>query len=380
MTERRSAASGLDEGALEDAAGASNGLEPLVDADRLTAWAAGRLPGDGPLLVERLAAGHSNLTFTVRRRDEPTAWILRRPPRGPLLPTAHDVVREYRVLDLLARSGSGVRVPQVTAVCEDPGVIGVPFYLMAAVDGLVIREELPPWLADDERDASQRHALGLDLADALAELHTASAQPFVEQGIGRPSGYLGRQLKRWRGQREGIQAAVAAAGGRARDLPDYDAVRDWLEAHLPQEDPRPAVVHGDYKLDNVIVRGGPGAPPRVAAIVDWEMATVGDPRADLGYLLSFWLEPGERTPLHDLVTSGPGFPTRAELVERWAARTGRDPGDTRWFVTLAVWKLAILLEASYHRWLAGTADDPFFAQLEQGVPALLARAREACGA
>lgn len=379
MTERRSAASDLDEGVLEDAAGEAGALGPLVDPQRLTAWAAGRLPGEGALEVERLSAGHSNLTFVVRRPGAPAAWILRRPPRGPLLPTAHDVVREFRVLDLLARSGAGVRVPSVTAVCEDTDVIGVPFYLMDAVDGVVVRDALPGWLGDDTAHAADRHELGLDLADALAELHTAAADPFVASGIGRPSGYLARQLKRWRGQREGIQAAVAAAGGTARELPDYDAVRDWLEAHLPDEDPRPAVVHGDYKLDNVIVQGGDGRPPRIAAIVDWEMATVGDPRADLGYLLSFWLEPGESTPLQDLVTSAPGFPTRAEMVERWATRTGRDPGDTGWFITLAVWKLAILLEASYHRWLAGTADDPFFAQLERGVPALLARARETCG-
>ena len=175
------------------------------------------------------------------------------------------------------------------------------------------------------------------------------------------------------GQREGIEAAVAAAGGRARDLPDYDAVRDWLRAYLPEES-APAVVHGDYKLDNVIVDGA-----RVAAVVDWEMSTVGDPRADLGYLLSFWPERGEAYPLGDLITRGPGFPTRAELVSRWEARTGRAAGDPTWFVTLAVWKLAILLEASYHRHLAGTTDDPFFATLETGVPALLAHARAVCG-
>ncbi len=380
MTERRSAAADLDEGALEDAAAGDADLELLVDPDRLSAWAEGRLPGKGPLWVRRLAEGHSNLTFRVHRDGAPTGWILRRPPRGPLLPTAHDVVREFRVLELLARAGTGVRVPAVSAVCEDSDVIGVPFYLMEAVDGVVIRGVLPEWLADDGRDLAARRALGLDLVDALAELHSVPYEPFVEAGIGRPSGYLGRQLRRWRGQREGIQAAVAAVGGQARELPDYDAVRDWLQAHLPEEAHPPAVVHGDYKLDNVIVRGGEGADPRVVAIVDWEMATVGDPRADLGYLLSFWPEPGERMPLAELVTGGAGFPSRGQLVQRWAQRTGREPGDMSWFVTLAIWKLAILLEASYHRWLAGTADDPFFARLEQGVPMLLARAREVSGA
>jgi aminoglycoside phosphotransferase (APT) family kinase protein len=227
-----------------------------------------------------------------------------------------------------------------------------------------------------------QRALGLDLVDALAEIHRVPVEPFVSGGLGRPGGYLERQLRRWVGQREGIQAAVAAAGGRARELPDYDAVRDWLRDELPEEQP-PAVVHGDYKLDNVIVtepgQGGPiDEAGRVAAVVDWEMATVGDPRADLGYLLSFWVEPGERYPLGDWVVTGPGFPTRAELVARWEAGTGRVAGDTTWFQTLAVWKLAILLEASYHRHLAGTTDDPFFATLADGVPMLLAHARSVC--
>ena len=198
-------------------------------------------------------------------------------------------------------------------------------------------------------------------------------------GLGRPNGYLARQLRRWTGQREGIQAAVAAAGGQARDLPDYDRVRDWLAAHLPDE-AEPAVVHGDAKLDNVVV--GPGETPRVAAVLDWEMATVGDPRADLGYLLSFWPEHGGEAdhPLAQLVTAGAGFPSRDELVAAWEQATGRTAGDLTWFVTLAIWKLAVLLEASYHRHLAGSTDDPFFATLEHGVPALLAHARETCDA
>ena len=336
-----------------------------VDAQRLSAWAETQLPGAGPVDVERLAEGHSNLTFIVRRDGR--EMILRRPPLGPLLPTAHDVIREARVIGLLA--GTGVRVPQVVAVCEDLEVIGAPFYVMDRVPGIVIRETLP-----DEYDEAAQRALGLDLARALAELHMAPWQPLVDAGIGKPGGYLERQLRRWVGQREGIQAAVAAAGGTARELPDYDAVRDWLRERLPEEI-SPAIVHGDYKLDNVIVVG-----PKVQAIVDWEMATVGDPRADLGYLLSLWPEAGEESPLRQLVAWGPGFPTRADLVEQWAQTTGHDPGDTTWFTVLAVWKLAILLEASYHRWMAGMSDDPFFATLDVGVPALLARARELAGA
>ena len=346
-----------------------------VDPTALTAWARGRLAGTGPVEVSVLGEGHSNLTFLVRRAGAPVEWVLRRPPVGPLLPTAHDVVREFQVLSLLGASASPMRVPTVVALCEDAAVIGAPFYLMERTPGTVIRDHLPDWLATD---TDARHRLGLDLTDALAEIHAADWEPLVQAGIGRPSGYLTRQLRRWSGQREGIRQAVAAAGGQARALPDYDLVRDWLGAHLPAEC-EPAVVHGDYKLDNVIVQHE-ASGPRVAAVVDWEMATVGDPRADLGYLLSFWPEPGRLPVMAQLAVLGDGFPSREEIVARWAERTGREPGDTRWFVALAVWKLAILLEASYHRWLAGMSQDPFFATLDSGVPALLARAREVTGA
>jgi aminoglycoside phosphotransferase (APT) family kinase protein len=354
-------------------------LPDPVDPTALDAWAQGVLPGEGPLEVSPLGEGHSNLTFLVRRTGSDRSWVLRRPPAGPLLPTAHDVVREFRVLSLLGRASTPVRVPAVVAVCEDDSVLGAPFYVMERTEGTVVRDELPDWLA---ADPSAQHLLGLDLVDSLAEIHAVDWQPFVDAGIGRPDGYLARQLRRWNGQREGIQAAVASAGGQARELPDYDVMRDWLAAHLPQES-EPSVVHGDFKLDNVIVRRA-DAGPSVAAVIDWEMATVGDPRADLGYLLSFWPDVGAGVGtapvIGQLVAFGVGFPTRDEIVSRWGKRTGRDPGDPRWFVALAIWKLAILLEASYHRWLAGMADDPFFATLDAGVPALLERAREVSGA
>jgi len=350
---------------------------PLVDPRRLSSYAGQRLPGSGPLRVARLAEGHSNLTFVVTRDGVAGEWILRRPPRGPLLPTAHDVIREATVLRLLAAEG-GVRIPTVVLACPDPEVLGAPFYLMEKVPGVVVRDAAPDFLTDP----ASRRTLGLDLVDALAELHAAPYQPFVEAGIGRTSGYLERQVRRWVGQREGIQAAAAAAGGTARDLPDYDAVRDWLRARLaalPEQSP--AVVHGDYKLDNVVVDP---VSRRVAAIVDWEMATVGDPLADLGYLLSFWPDRGETGVPVALGGAGvvtlEGFPERGELVERYAERTGRSMTDVCFYETLAVWKLAILLEASYHRHLAGTTDDPFFALLDEGVPALLARARAVAGA
>lgn len=357
-----------------------------ADPSALRRWLdpRGLLPGEGDPVVQALGEGHSNLTFLVSRGG--AELVLRRPPRGPLLPTAHDVVREARVIELLAAGGSAVRVPQVRGVCEDTDVIGVPFYVMDRAAGEVVRGSLPGFMSGPQgRDA--RRAVGVQLPQVLGTIHSVDWQPFVEAGIGKPSGYLERQLRRWVGQREGIQAAVAAAGGTARDLPDYDVVRDWLRAHLPEET-QPAVVHGDYKLDNVIVAptsyadgtGATVASAEISAVVDWEMATVGDPRADLGYLLSFWGEPGEEVALAGLAMVHDGFPRRDEVVALWEEATGRSAGDTRWFVALAIWKLAILLEANYHRWLAGLSDDAFYEALDVGVPALLARARAVCGA
>jgi aminoglycoside phosphotransferase (APT) family kinase protein len=353
--------------------GSADSVAALADPEALTAYAGDALVGHGPLQVERLAAGHSNLTFVVSRAQADGGvreWILRRPPRGPLLPTAHDVIREYRVLDLLARSGAGVPVPAVTIACTDDSVIGAPFYLMDKVPGTVVREELPEWLAGDA-NAQARHQTGFELVDALVALHAAPVEPFVESGVGKPDGYLARQLKRWQGQRE---------GAKTRELPDYDVLTEWLVAHLPASG-APAVVHGDFKLDNVAMAPTPDGP-RLTAILDWEMATVGDPLADLGYLMSFWLEPGERNEFEEVagnVTSAGGFPTRAEMTGRYADRSGRDVADLTYYTALAIWKLAILLEGSYSRHLAGTTDDPFFALLDRGVPALLGRARRVAG-
>jgi len=352
-------------------------VSDLADPTALGRWldAGGLLPGAGAPTVSALGEGHSNLTFLVERGGD--GLVRRRPPRGPLLPTAHDVVREAKVLELLSASGESVLVPPVRGVCEDLDVIGAPFYVMDRSEGVVVRDSLPDFMTGPEGYAARRE-VGTELPRVLGAIHRVDWRPFVDAGIGRPAGYLERQLRRWSGQREGIQAAVAAAGGQARELPDYDVLRDWLREHLPAES-EPAVVHGDYKLDNVIVAPSHETGARITAVVDWEMATVGDPRADLGYLLSFWPEPGETVPLADLVTSHDGFPRRDEVVAIWEESTGRVAGDTRWFVALAVWKLAILLEASYHRWLAGLADDPFFARLDEGVPLLLARAREVVG-
>jgi aminoglycoside phosphotransferase (APT) family kinase protein len=345
------------------ASGASSGgaLPPLVDEAALGRYLAERMPSPAtgaPLVVERIRGGHSNETFYVTRGAE--QWVLRRPPRGPLLPTAHDVLREFRVLVALA--DTSVPVPRPLLACDDLSIIGAPFYLMECVPGVVVRSALPPGF----EDPASRADLGLTLIDRLADLHAVDWQAVGLGDFGRPSGYLERQLRRWSGQLD---------ASRTRPLPDLDAVGTWLRANLPESGPA-TIVHGDYRLDNVII--APHPPARILAIVDWEMATIGDPLADLGYLLSFWREPGEsEAALGEAewrISELPGFPTRAQLVARYATHTGRRMDHVAFYVALAIWKLAILLEGSYARHLAGTTDDPFFAQLGEGVPALARRA------
>ncbi len=339
-------------------------LPPLVDEAALERYLAEHLPGeDGPLSVERIvAAGHSNETFFITRGSQ--SWVLRRPPRGPLLPTAHDVLREYRVISALARTSTPVPAPVV--VCEDTSIIGSPFYLMERMDGVVIRATLPAF-ADPP---AVRRDLGFALVDVLAELHSVDWRAAGLEGFGKPEGYLERQVRRWIGQLD---------GARNRDIPELDQVSEWLKEHLP-ESPPATIVHGDYRIDNVMYADG--LPVRLIAILDWEMSTLGDPLADLGYLLSFWRQaddpPTEYSSPVCRISEAEGFPTRQELAERYAEKTGRRIKDVAFYQALAIWKLAVLLEGSYKRHLSGTTDDPFFATLREGVPALARRALAVC--
>jgi aminoglycoside phosphotransferase (APT) family kinase protein len=338
---------------------------PLVDGDALAAYLDRCLPEGllGTVVIERHLAGHSNETFFVTAGDR--EWVLRRPPRGAFLPTAHDVRREYRVLTALA--DTAVRSPRPVLVCDDHGVIGAPFYLMQRVHGVVIRDSLPASMAGDDEVPG---TIGTELVDALAELHAVDWRAVGLEGFGRPEGYLQRQLRRWSGQ-------LALTEPLTRTVPDLHRVTGWLETNLPPaRSTQATIVHGDYKLDNVVFTD-PGAT--LAAILDWEMSTVGDPLADVGWMLSFWREPGDPVELvmdEQSVTRAPGFPTREELVARYSERSGRDASmdDLLFYLVLAVWKLAVLLEGSYARHLAGATDDPFFEQLAEGVPALAARA------
>ena len=335
---------------------------PLIVRDALEAFLDAHGLGSGPIAVERIGEGHSNINFLVRRGTE--RMVLRRPPRPPFARSAHDVLREARVLTALEHTA--VRSPAVLATCDDRSVLGVPFYLMGHIEGHTLGASLPDAL--DSPDERQR--VGLELVDALAELHAVAWPSLGLERFGRPSGYLERQLRRfgelWR-------------HNRTREVPGMDALIDWLGAHLP-ESPPATLVHGDYRLGNVMF--APSAPARLAAVLDWEMATIGDPLADLGYLCATYAQPDDPpNPMCDLcsVTREGGFPTREALVAHYEERTGRALGDLRWYRALALWKAAVFLEGSYGRFLAGTTDDPFFRDLGEGVPQLVDAASRLTG-
>lgn len=331
----------------------------LVDEEKLVAYLQDKLPGSGPFEIQRHRAGHSNETFFIRRDGR--GWALRRPPAGAFLPSAHDVGREYRVLSALVETN--VRTPATTMTCEDESIIGAPFYLMELIDGFVIRDKLPETYSEDDR-----MRIGEELVDALVELHAIDPDACGLGSFGKKDGYLARQLRRWTGQMDLTLPLT-------RELPVLRDLGNWLSENVP-EPPPATIVHGDYKLDNVMFDK---SEPRLIAILDWEMSTLGDPLADLGWMTSFWREAEdlENDVFADLgaVTAQPGFATRQHLVDRYVDKTGRDVSALNWYVVLAIWKLAILLEGSYARHLAGMTDDPFFARMEQGVPALGERAR-----
>jgi aminoglycoside phosphotransferase (APT) family kinase protein len=339
-------------------------LEPLLVRRPLEAFLDAHGLGAGPLEAEPIGEGHSNVTFLVRRGDE--RWVLRRPPRGPLPPSAHDVLREARLLEALRHTAA--RTPAVVATGDDPAVIGAPFYVMDRVDGEVLTGAVPPGL-DGPGD---RRRIAEELVDALAEVHAVDWRACGLEGYGRPTGYLDRQLRRFSGLWE---------HNRTRELPAMERLTAWLAEHRP-ESGEATIVHGDYRLGNVML--APQAPPRVVAIFDWELATIGDPLADLGYLAATWAEPGEPSgdgarkvaALFGGLTQQPGFPGRDELIARYEAASGRSMSDVRWYMTLALWKAAVFLEGSYRRRLAGTTEDAFFDTLETGVPALAEHAWE----
>ncbi|MGH3914781.1 MAG: phosphotransferase family protein [Pseudonocardiaceae bacterium] len=343
---------------FEEATG--NSREPLLVLEPLTTFLDARgLGSGGEIVAEPIGEGHSNITFLLRR--DGVECVLRRPPRGPLPPSAHDMLREARVLRAL--DPTPARVPAVLATCADVGVIGAPFYLMEKVEGHVVASTLPAELDS----VTQRRRIGEELIDALVEVHGVDWQAVGLDGFGKPTGYLERQVRRFLGLWE---------HNRTRDVEAVERVGHWLVANLPQSGTA-TIVHGDYRLGNTML--APGMPARLVAIFDWEMATIGDPLADLGYLCALWADRDDPpTGMFELssVTRAAGFPSRAELVARYEERSGRPMTDIRWYQTLALWKAVVFMEGNYKRALAGTTDDPFLKQFGDGVVELAQRAEQ----
>lgn len=311
--------------------------------------------------VEQFPGGHSNLTYLVRFGG--SEFVLRRPPFGPVAPTAHDMPREYRLLS--AVHPVFPLAPRPYLLCEDTSVIGAPFYLMERRCGLVIRRETPPQIAGN---VAMCRRISEVVVDTLAELHEVDIYESGLVNIGKPVGFVTRQLRGW---------AERWQRSKTSDVREIDLVVDWLGARIPPEpDPaagRPAAcVHNDFKLDNMMLDASD--PGRVVAVLDWEMCTVGDPLIDLGLLLCYWPErddPEVRRESISPVTTEPGWMTRGELVERYAAKTGRDVSSIAFYEVFALFKVAVVLQQIYFRYVKGQTQDERFKEFDRRVLGLV---------
>jgi aminoglycoside phosphotransferase (APT) family kinase protein len=340
---------------------------PGIDCARVAAWLAPLVGGlAGRLCAELIEGGRSNLTYVIA--DATRSWVLRRPPLAHVLPTAHDMAREHRVLSALEETD--IPVPLTVGLCTDAGVLGVPFYVMERVAGFTIRDTYPDGLPDT---AAARAAMSRSLVRTLAALHAVDPEAVGLGQFGKPAGYLERQLRRWWSQWE---------MSRTRELPAMDALRAALERRLPEQTAA-GIVHGDYRLDNVLI--GPDDPARIAAILDWEMCTIGDPLADLGLLLVYWADRTDDSrslAAYALspITTQPGFLGRDELVAEYARLTPRPLVHLDWYWALGFYKLAIVAEGIHARYVMGMTVGEGFELMGPRVPHLVEQGLERLGA
>ncbi|GED89616.1 phosphotransferase family protein [Streptomyces sp. 6-11-2] len=324
---------------------------PGLDLDRLRGLLDRERPGlvRGPLTGRLIEGGRSNLTYTVS--DGASRWVVRRPPLGHVLATAHDMGREHRVISAL--HPTEVPVPRPVLLCEDEDVLGAPFYVMEFVEGTPYRtaDQLAPLGEERTRNAV------LSLVDTLVELHAVDPAEVGLEGFGRPEGFLERQLRRW-----GKQLAAS----RNRELAGVDELHAALGRALPVS-PAPAVVHGDYRLDNVLL----GPDDRITAVLDWEMSTLGDPLTDLGLLVMYSTPLGMPDSPVSTTAEAPGHPSASELVERYAARSGRDVSAVSWYTAFAWFKLAVILEGIHYRYTLGQTVGRGFDRIGDLVPVFL---------
>ena len=326
-----------------------------LDASAVADYLRGRLPeSDRPLEILQFPGGHANLTYLLRFGDR--EYVLRRPPLGPIAPRSHDMVREYRALAALGPYFAPA--PRVFVLCEDPAVIGAPFFVMERRHGLVVRRTMPPEIADEP---AVRRRIGEAAIDTLADLHAVPVAGTPVAALGKPEGFVERQIRGWadRWQR-----------AKTEELAAMDTLAEWLIARIPPVN-RATVVHNDFKLDNMMLDARD--PGHVVAVLDWDMTTLGDPLIDVGTLLGYWPEandPPERLAIAMQPTYLDGFPTRAEIVARYAERSGRDLGAIGFFETFALFKLAVVLQQIYLRFVRGQTKDERFAAMGESVKRL----------
>jgi len=337
---------------------------PGIDWSHLVGWIAANVPEvDEPTGVSLIAGGRSNLTYVVETPGR--RLVLRRPPLGHVLPTAHDMRREWRVISALAPTA--VPVPEPVAFCADPEVIGAPFYLMGHVDGAAVRTEEDAWALTP----GQTRRLSERLAEVLAAIHAVDYERAGLGDFGRPEGYMARQLERWGQQWERSKTA---------ELPAYDRLVTRLRERLPARSAS-TLVHGDYRLDNTLVRLSPD--PDILAVVDWEMSTLGDPLADLGLTLTYWQDPGDEEraaiPVAAGVTVAPGFLTARGFAAHYAKVSGADLSDLDFYVAFGNYKLAVIVAGIHARFKQGKTVGEGFEAIGAAVPTLVERALRALG-
>jgi aminoglycoside phosphotransferase (APT) family kinase protein len=345
--------------------GGAGTAPPGLDLDALARYLDPIVGGlAGPLHAEVIPGGRSNLTYMVD--DGHRELVVRRPPLAHVLPTAHDMRREYTVQRALG--AAGFPVPPLISLCTDESVLGAPFYVMERVAGHIVRTALPAELPDT---AETRRRMSRSLVDALVRLHSLDAELIGLRDFGHPQGFLERQVRRWWQQ---------WTASKTRELPAMDDLHRGLETTVPAQAPA-AIVHGDYRLDNVMF--APGDPSRIAAVLDWEMSTLGDPLCDLGLMLVYWAEsedePAARSLHGRTVTAEAGFFRRAEVVDAYREASGRDLSSLDWYVALGAYKLAIIMEGIAARHLMGMTVGEGFEGVGATVPAMVERGLDSLG-
>ncbi|HBB89570.1 MAG TPA: phosphotransferase family protein [Blastocatellia bacterium] len=319
--------------------------------------------------IEQFPGGHSNLTYLIRYGDQ--EFVLRRPPVGPVAPTAHDMPREFKLLSVI--NPHFPLAPKPVLLCEDASVIGVPFYLMERRRGFIVRFQVPEQIGEN---LELRKHLSESVVDTLVALHAVDIRATGIVNIGKPEGLVARQVhgwaKRWNGSRTG-------------ELAEMDQVIQWLVDRIPPESAGATIVHNDFKLDNLMLDAND--PARVVAVLDWEMCTVGDPLIDVGLLLTYWTMRGrngesgsaDRNSSLRAVTNGAGWLTREEIIERYAARTGRDLSHIMFYETFARFKVAVIIQQIYFRYVQGQTRDERFRNFDALVRDLIREALELAG-